>query len=152
MANELITKYSSDQAIKAVVEKYDFYIFPIVNIDGKFTPSGCQQMPPGLTILLAGFKFSQTSDRMWRKNRNPNQGSNCVGTDVNRNWPYKWDVPGSSTNPCNEAYRGPSAGSSTELKSLSTYLQQIKSQQGVKLYIDWHSYSQLFMTRECPDR
>ncbi|KAK2616658.1 hypothetical protein QQS21_000481 [Conoideocrella luteorostrata] len=126
MANELITKYNTDSAIKAVVDKYDFYMLPIVNVDG--------------------FKYSQTSSRMWRKNRGTNQGSNCVGTDVNRNWPYQWNGRGSSTNPCDETYRGSSAGSSTEIKSLSGFLQKVKSQQGVKLYIDWHSYSQLFMT------
>lgn len=126
MANELITKYSTDGAIKAVVEKYDFYMLPIVNVDG--------------------FKYSQTTDRMWRKTRESHQGSNCVGTDVNRNWPYQWSGQGSSSNPCSDTYRGSSPGSTTELKSLSAFLRKVKDQQGLKLYIDWHSYSQLFMT------
>lgn len=35
MTNELITKYGSDKDITAFVDKYDFYMFPIVNVDGK---------------------------------------------------------------------------------------------------------------------
>ncbi|KAF5131381.1 Metallocarboxypeptidase A-like protein [Metarhizium anisopliae] len=126
ITNELVAKYATDSAVKAVVDKYDFYMFPIVNVDG--------------------FKYTQSSDRMWRKNRSRNQGSSCLGTDPNRNWPYKWDGPGSSTNPCTETYRGASAGNSPEVQSYIAFLDKIKKSQGVKLYIDWHSYSQLFMT------
>ena len=37
-----------------------------------------------------------------RKNRKPNweTGSSCIGTDVNRNFAYKWMVSGSSNYPC----------------------------------------------------
>ncbi|ATY65742.1 carboxypeptidase A1 precursor [Cordyceps militaris] len=120
--NELVTKYGSDQRITSFVDKYDFYLFPIVN-------------------------FSQASNRMWRKNRQTTSGSNCLGHDINRNWPYKWDLSGgASDNPCAEDFRGISAGDAPETKSLSAFLQRIKSAQGLKLYIDYHSYSQLFMT------
>ena len=27
---------------------------------------------------------------MWRKNRQPNSGSSCVGTDINRNFDSEW--------------------------------------------------------------
>lgn len=86
---------------------------------------------------------------MWRKNRQTTSGSNCLGHDINRNWPYKWDVPGgASTNPCAEDFRGVSAGDAPETKALSAFLQKTKNAQGLKLYIDYHSYSQLFMTRK----
>lgn len=29
---------------------------------------------------------------MWRKNRKPNSGSSCVGTDLNRNFGFQWRV------------------------------------------------------------
>jgi murein tripeptide amidase MpaA len=35
MAYQLLTKYSSDSAVKAIVDKFDFYITPVVNPDGK---------------------------------------------------------------------------------------------------------------------
>lgn len=40
MAYQLLTKYSSDSAVKAIVDKFDFYITPVVNPDGKSHPSG----------------------------------------------------------------------------------------------------------------
>ncbi|PFH55913.1 hypothetical protein XA68_17398 [Ophiocordyceps unilateralis] len=125
MAYSLVRGYTDDKDIRGFLDKYDFYLFPIVNPDG--------------------FKYTQTRNRMWRKNRQAREGS-CAGTDINRNWPYKWDGPGSSTNPCAEDYRGEEAGDGAETKSLVGFLQQIKDRQGMKLYIDFHSYSQLFMT------
>lgn len=38
MAYQLLTKYSSDSAVKAIVDKFDFYITPVVNPDGKVHP------------------------------------------------------------------------------------------------------------------
>lgn len=101
--------------------------------------------------MASGFLYTQSSDRLWRKNRQTNSGSSCVGRDINRNWNYMWNVPGgASTNPCAEDYKGVAAGDSVEFKALSAYIQSIKTAQGLKLYIDYHSYSQLFMTREYP--
>lgn len=95
-----------------------------------------------------GFIYSQTNDRLWRKNRQILNGSSCVGIDLNRNWPYKWDLPdGASTDPCNELYRGEAAGDSTEIPGLIAKLSEIKTKQGLKLYIDWHSPRQQFMSR-----
>jgi hypothetical protein len=86
---------------------------------------------------------------MWRKNRQTTAGSSCIGHDINRNWPYQWSVSGgASTNPCDEDFRGVSQGDAPETVALSSWLQNIKTAQGLKLFIDYHSYSQLFMTRE----
>ncbi len=86
---------------------------------------------------------------MWRKNRQTTSGSSCLGHDINRNWPYKWDVSGgASDNPCAEDFRGRSAGDAPETKALTSFLQKTKTAQGLKLYIDYHSYSQLFMSRK----
>ncbi|KAF4506597.1 hypothetical protein G6O67_006665 [Ophiocordyceps sinensis] len=125
-AYSLLSGYEGDAEIRGFVDKYDFYLFPIVNPDG--------------------FKFSQNTNRMWRKNRQTSSQGNCFGRDINRNWPYKWNGPGSSTNPCAEDYRGESENDAPETKSLTAFLQQVKQAQGLKLYIDYHSYSQLFMT------
>lgn len=35
MAYNLLTNYASNTEIKGFVDKYDFYIFPVVNPDGK---------------------------------------------------------------------------------------------------------------------
>jgi hypothetical protein len=101
--------------------------------------------------LLTGFIHTQTTDRMWRKNRQTVSGSTCIGHDINRNWPYHWaDSGGASTNPCDQDFKGRSQADAPETAALSSWLRQTKASQGVKLFIDWHSYSQLFMTRQFP--
>ncbi|KAH7020770.1 uncharacterized protein B0I36DRAFT_252034 [Microdochium trichocladiopsis] len=126
-AYNLLTNYASSSEIKGFVDKYDFYFFPVVNPDG--------------------FIYTQTTDRLWRKNRQSTSGSSCVGHDINRNWNYQWSVSGgASTNPCAEDFKGTSGGDTPEFKALSSWLSGIKSKQGLKLFIDYHSYSQLFMT------
>ena len=39
-------------------------------------------------IILSPYLTLQ--DRLWRKNRSPNHGSLCFGTDLNRNWQFSW--------------------------------------------------------------
>ncbi|KAK4163834.1 putative carboxypeptidase [Cladorrhinum sp. PSN259] len=127
IAYNLITQYDTNTEIKSFIDKYDFYIFPVVNPDG--------------------FVYTQTNERLWRKNRQTNSGSSCVGRDINRNWNFQWSVTGgASTSPCAEDYKGASASDAPETTALATFLRNIKSSQGLKLFIDWHSYSQLFMT------
>ncbi|EKG18003.1 Peptidase M14 carboxypeptidase A [Macrophomina phaseolina MS6] len=127
VAYQLLTKYDTNTAIKSYVDKYDFYVFPVVNPDG--------------------FVYTQTNTRLWRKNRQPASGSSCIGTDINRNWATGWSVAGgSSTNPCDETYRGSAALSAPETAGLAAFSRAVRDRQGVKMYMDWHSYSQLWMT------
>lgn len=81
-------------------------------------------------------------DRMWRKNRQPNPGSSCIGTDGNRNYQYKWGQAGSSSSPCAETYKGPFPYSTAEASSVTNFI--IKTPNVVS-YIDFHSYSQFIM-------
>jgi carboxypeptidase A4 len=123
-AYQLLT--STDATVAGFKDKYDFYIFPIVNPDG--------------------FAYTQATDRMWRKNRQSTPTASCVGRDVNRNWPNHWDQRGgASTSPCAEDYKGPSAGDGVETKALKAQLDSIAAGKGVQLYMDIHSYSQLWM-------
>ncbi|CAG7825353.1 unnamed protein product, partial [Allacma fusca] len=65
---------------------------------------------------------------MWRKTRSINKGSECVGTDPNRNWDYQWMTAGSSKNPCSDVSRedaGSEAFSEVEIRSLAKYYQTI---------------------------
>ncbi|EFQ31075.1 zinc carboxypeptidase [Colletotrichum graminicola] len=127
LAYQLLAKYSSDSAIKSVVDKYDFYITPVANPDG--------------------FVYTQTTNRLWRKNRQTNTGSSCIGRDPNRNWPYKWELTGgASTSPCSETYKGASAGDAPEIKGLKAQIDSLSaSQGGITLYLDIHSYGQYIL-------
>ncbi|KAF1973766.1 hypothetical protein BU23DRAFT_505937 [Bimuria novae-zelandiae CBS 107.79] len=123
-AYQLLTSTNADDA--SYKNKYDFYIFPIVNPDG--------------------FAYTQTNDRLWRKNRKAISTSTCVGTDINRNWPNHWDLPdGASTDPCAEDFKGQAAGDTVENKALRAQLDSVAAGKGVQLYMDIHSYSQLWM-------
>jgi len=123
LAYQLLTKYASDSAIKSVVDKFDFYITPVANPDG--------------------FVYTQTTDRLWRKNRQTNTGSSCIGRDPNRNWPYKWELTGgASTSPCSETYKGASAGDAPEIKGLKA---QIDSLSSITMFLDIHSYGQYIL-------
>ena len=51
--------------------------------------------PDGFQYDLGGEPY-----RAWRKNRQPNAGSSAIGTDLNRNYDYRWGCcGGSSGNP-----------------------------------------------------
>lgn len=78
---------------------------------------------------------------MWRKNRQPNSGSWCIGTDPNRNFKLAFGKPGASSYSCADDWRGPSAFSAPESKALADYMNLVKPVS----YIDFHSYSELVM-------
>ncbi|KAK7937198.1 uncharacterized protein PG986_014066 [Apiospora aurea] len=71
----------------------------------------------------------------------------CLGRDINRNWEHGWDSNprGSSTNPCSQTYRGAAPGDSPENAGLDAFMRQVRDRQGIKLYIDWHSYGQYLL-------
>ncbi|KAH7160503.1 hypothetical protein B0J13DRAFT_494150 [Dactylonectria estremocensis] len=127
MTYQIIQGYqNNDASIRATLDNYDIYVLPIVNPDG--------------------FVYTTSSDRLWRKNRQRRTGQSCVGTDVNRNWPYQWNIAGgSSTNPCDETYRGLAAGDTPENAALVNHTRSIAQSTGIKFYVDWHSYSQLIL-------
>ncbi|KAL8894456.1 MAG: hypothetical protein Q9207_008498 [Kuettlingeria erythrocarpa] len=127
-AYSFLSGFGSNPDIQNLLNKYDFYIFPIVNPDG--------------------FAYTQTNDRLWRKNRQSTSGSSCLGHDINRNWNYQWSTPGgSSTDPCAQDFRGIKAADAPETVVLANFVNKLAaSAQKLKLFIDYHSYSQLFMT------
>ncbi|KAF9963000.1 hypothetical protein BGZ65_006716 [Modicella reniformis] len=111
----------TDSRVAGYLKKYTFHIIPIMNPDG--------------------FVITQSSDRMHRKNAQKN--GECLGTDTNRNWNFHWNEGGASTDPCADSYMGPSAFSAPEAKNIGEYLKKLPN---VVSYIDFHSYSQLWMT------
>ncbi|KAI0593144.1 zinc carboxypeptidase [Biscogniauxia sp. FL1348] len=130
---QLITGYNNgDNETQTILDKYDFYIFPVVNPDG--------------------FVYSQTSNRLWRKNRQPPPpppaDQSCYGRDNNRNWEFAWDANplGASTNPCSQTYKGERPTDTPENQGLDKLVRELRDQAGIKLYIDWHSYGQYVLS------
>ncbi|CAD5125413.1 DgyrCDS13644 [Dimorphilus gyrociliatus] len=83
----------------SLLNKYDFYFVIILNPDG--------------------YVYSWNSERFWRKNRSPNPGSICLGTDLNRNNDICWRCDGTSSNPCSDTYGGSAAASELETKAVA---------------------------------
>jgi len=126
IATYLLENYNNNTEVTNFVDNIEFTVVAPLNPDG--------------------FAFTWSNDRLWRKNRQPNNGG-CVGTDTNRNWGYKWASGGSSSQPCSDTYHGPSAMSSQEVKAVDAYL-KARNAAGIRYhaYIDYHAYSQLFMS------
>ncbi|KAI9295203.1 carboxypeptidase A4 in complex with A cleaved hexapeptide, partial [Neoconidiobolus thromboides FSU 785] len=114
------SKYSSDAEISSLLDTFEYTFIPVVNVDG--------------------YEYTRNGDRLWRKNRQPNGGNQCIGTDTNRNWGYQWQ---GSSDVCGEAYPGPRAFSAPEPKAVADF---ITRKGNVVSYIDFHSYGQLFMS------
>ena len=62
--NGLLANYTTDSSVKEVVDAFEWTIIPIVNADG--------------------FMYTWTDDRLWRKNRRDNEGSQCYGVCLRR--------------------------------------------------------------------
>jgi len=119
--NHLATGGDADAV--ALADAYDWYILPVLNVDG--------------------YSYTWSNDRLWRKNRSPNSGSSCIGTDLNRNFDISWGTDGISFNPCSETFCGPSAGSEPEIVVQSAELVRLAPILiGV---VTVHSYGNYFM-------
>jgi murein tripeptide amidase MpaA len=122
VANRFVYEYDTNSQIHSVVDRAEFFVIPVVNLDG--------------------YVYTWTNDRLWRKNRRLNAGG-CYGVDDNRNYSTGWGGGGSSGDPCDETYRGTAAFSEPETAAMRDFAiahPQIISSQS------YHSYSQLFMS------
>ncbi|XP_053311502.1 carboxypeptidase B2 [Spea bombifrons] len=115
--------YGNDKTMTKLLKYIDFYILPVMNVDG--------------------YDYTWTTNRMWRKNRSKYGNSNCFGTDLNRNFNAGWCGPGASSEPCREIYCGPYPESEPEVKAVANFLRENKDV--VKGYITIHSYSQMVL-------
>lgn len=86
--------------------------------------------------------------RSWRKNRQPNTTSPAVGTDLNRNWGYRFGCcGGSSGDPASETYRGLSAFSAPETQAVRDFVDSrvVNGRQQITVGIDFHTFSELVL-------
>ncbi|XP_006895621.1 PREDICTED: carboxypeptidase B [Elephantulus edwardii] len=120
---EAVRTYGREIHMTALLEELDFYVLPVVNIDG--------------------YVYTWTKNRMWRKTRSTNSGSSCIGTDPNRNFDAGWCKIGASKNPCDETYCGSAAESEKETKALANFIRSKLS--AIKAYLTIHSYSQMML-------
>ncbi|MXM65091.1 zinc carboxypeptidase [Streptomyces sp. HUCO-GS316] len=130
LLRELGAGYGSDSRVTSMVNSREIWIVPDLNPDG------------------GEYDIATGSYRSWRKNRQPNSGSSYVGTDLNRNWNYKWGCcGGSSGSKSSETYRGTAPESAPEVKVVSDFVRGrvVGGKQQITAGIDFHTYSELVL-------
>nr|XP_056705638.1 mast cell carboxypeptidase A-like isoform X2 [Euleptes europaea] len=115
--------YGEDKVMTKLLDSMNFYVLPVFNIDG--------------------YVWTWTEDRLWRKNRSNNSNSNCIGTDLNRNFNSAWGSKCVSDDPCDETYCGPSAESEQETKQVADFIRDNLAI--IRGYISVHAYSELLL-------
>ena len=94
-----------------------------------------------------GYDYTFSTERFWRKNLRDNNGDGQItvgdGVDPNRNYPTKWgwDDEGSSPDPADETYRGPSPASEPETQAVTGLLDRV----GFEYLINYHSAAELLL-------
>lgn len=138
-AELVLAGYGSDPDFTWLVDRCELHVVPITNPDGR--------------------KYAEQG-YSWRKNTDNNDGCGSFpdyGTDLNRNHSYRWNQGGSSGNPCDGTYHGPSAASEPEVQAIESYIASVfPDQRGPAdtdpapidawgLVITLHSYSELVL-------
>ncbi|NUR64127.1 MAG: zinc carboxypeptidase, partial [Streptomyces sp.] len=125
LLDQLTSGYGTDSRVTNLVNNREIWIVPDLNPDG------------------GEYDVATGSYRSWRKNRQPNSGSSYVGTDLNRNWNYRWGCcGGSSGSTSSETYRGSAAESAPEVKVVANFVRSrvVGGVQQIKAGIDFHTY------------
>ncbi len=128
--NMLTDEYGADPRITGIVDSREIWLTFDANSDG------------------GEFDIATGSYVSWRKNRQPNAGSSYVGTDLNRNWGYRWGCcGGSSGTPSSTTYRGASAFSAPETSAIRDFVDSrvVGGLQQIKTNIDFHTYGELVL-------
>jgi hypothetical protein len=139
-AEQLLAGYGTDADATWLLDEHEIHLVLYTNPDGR--------------------KHAETGE-YWRKNTNENYcgpSSPDRGADLNRNFEFQWGCcGGSSTNPCDETYRGATAASEPETQAVEAYARAIFPDQrapdlgapapadATGVYFDIHSYGELVM-------
>ena len=124
----LTSGYQSDPYVTAVLNARVTWIVFAVNPDGWEYD------------LSHGFVY-------WRKNRQPG-GRSSYGTDINRNYGYKWACcGGSSSQPSAWNYHGPAAFSTSEARAIANFVASrvIGGKQRIKTQVSLHTSGGLIL-------
>jgi hypothetical protein len=122
--------YGSNARITSIVDSREVWIVFAMN-------------PDGAQFDIKGGRF-----HYWRKNRQPTPGSSAIGTDLNRNYGYRWGLGGrTSRNPEAITYHGPKPFSAPETRAMRDFLASrvVGGRQQIRAAITFHEAGRLVM-------
>jgi hypothetical protein len=122
--------YGSSARITNIVDSREIWIVFAMNPDG------------------ATYDIKDGSYHYWRKNRQPTSGSTSVGTDLNRNYDYRWGCcGGASSTPSSSRYRGKSAFSAPETRAFRDFVRSrvIDGRQQIRASMSFHTTGRLVL-------
>ena len=126
----LVDGYGVDPRITNIVNTREIYIVFEMN-------------PDGAEYDISGGRF-----HFWRKNRQPTPGTTAIGTDLNRNYGYRWGLDGrTSANPRAITYHGPRPFSAPETQAMRAFLASrvVNGRQQIRMAISFHETGRLVM-------
>ena len=113
----------AEPAIARLLKERDVYFIPLVN-------------PDGAEYDVSGDKY-----HMHRKNMRPN-GDGSTGTDLNRNYAFRWGGQGASGDPRDDTYHGPSAFSEPETQAVKAF---VEARPNLTVLLSYHTFSELVL-------
>jgi hypothetical protein len=123
--------YGVDPRITNIVNTREIWIVFLVN-------------PDGAEYDIANGRFHS-----WRKNRQPTPGTTSIGTDLNRNYSYRWGGGGTQTsvNPASRTFRGPAPFTTPEDRAMRDFLASrvVDGRQLIRAAITFHEFGRLVM-------
>jgi carboxypeptidase T len=121
--------YEADARITSIVRSRETWIVFAVNPDGQ------------------AYDYGSGSLRNWRRNRQPTPGSAAIGTDLNRNFGYRWGGKGSSGNPFSTRFRGRTAFSAPETRAVRDFVASrvVDGRQQIRAAVSFHEYGRVVM-------
>jgi carboxypeptidase T len=83
----------------------------------------------------------------WRKNRQPTPGSTEIGTDINRNFGYRWGTNPLNASPSAWTYRGPAAWSTPEATAFKSHVdgRVVGGEQQIRVHVTFHQYGRIVL-------
>ena len=103
---EKLAKQISKGRGKNDIAKYQWHIIPLANPDGyEYTRCLVGTLHIRFCVVVIKLHNSRSHNRLWRKNTVPLPNTDCIGVDLNRNFPEGYGI-GASKNPCSEVYQG----------------------------------------------
>jgi carboxypeptidase T len=141
-AEHLVESYDTDPTARWLLDYRQIHVVPHLNPDGR--------------------RQVEQSERMWRKNDNRDACSSggfwgSIGVDLNRNHSVHFGRGVASSNPCNDTYHGPGAGSEPETQTIEAYLDVVFERQrpdddvtpapldAEGIFLSLHSFSELIL-------